>query len=97
MEKEPPKFTLEEILPKYTLADVIDEDPAVAYWEAEIDKLLDRLEVYVGRKLTKDERHEILEIVDKNTPRDNEGDIAGPFFPFDSAWEIYQARKQPKK
>ncbi len=101
MKKKHRKYTLSDVLPRPTLDNVIefdDEDEAVAFWEREIDRLFERFYAKLGRRLTEEEYVGILGIVEEFSPKDPEGDICGPYFPFGYAWRIYQYRKkhQPK-
>ncbi len=87
-----------DILPKYTLNDLFDEEAEsyVKEEEAEIDKQLEDLEELIGRKLTRDEQFAILTIVDEHSIKDDDGYIV-EFLPFDYAWKIYQAKHSGKK
>jgi hypothetical protein len=97
MKKEPRKYTLDDVLPPHTIDDVIDfddEDEAVEFWEREIDSLFERLYSKIGRKLTKEEYYGVLDIVEEFSPKNSDGDICGPYYPFGRAWQIYQYRKE---
>ncbi len=94
MSKKPKKITLEQILPKYTLTDVIVDDAVIENNEAEIDRRFENLAAYVGRKLTEEEQEAILDIVDECTPKDGKGYYRGPLVPFDYAWKIYENQKE---
>ena len=87
------RYKLADILPKYTLNDLFDEEAEsyVKEEEAEIDKQLEDLEELIGRKLTRDEQYAILTIVDEHSIKDDDGYII-EFLPFDYAWKIYQAK-----
>lgn len=62
--------------------------------EAIIDMSLKKLEKYVGRKLTEEEETEILEIVDKYTPKNKVGNYLVDLLPFDYAWQIHEAKME---
>jgi len=92
MDETPKKLTLADILPKYTLDDVIEyegyeEDIEEAV--ADIDHHLERLQKYIERKLSDDEQTAVLDIVDENSTKDNKGYII-LFFSFIQAWKIYE-------
>jgi|GEM_PF-1708262 putative heme iron utilization protein len=92
MKKKPKKFTLGEILPKYTIDDVIESEQhkaAMVEAEAEIDQHLDRLQEYIGRELVGIERRAVFDIVEENSTKDKEGYIV-LFFSFIQAWKIYE-------
>ena len=95
MSEEPKKIKLEDILPKYTLDDVVESDglkKAIEEAEAEIDKHFDRLQEHIGRELVEIERQAILNIVEKNSTKDEEGNIV-LFFSFIQAWKIYEIQR----
>ena len=92
MKKKPKKLTLGEILPKYTIDDVIEceqHKAAMVEAEAEIDQHLDRLQEYIGRELVEIERRAVFDIVEENSTKDEEGYIV-LFFSFIQAWKIYE-------
>ncbi len=95
MRKEPKKIKLEDILPKYTLDDIIvDEEAhneAVEEAEAEIDRLLGILEKHIGRGLVDIERRAVLDIVEETSTKDKWGNIV-LFSSFIQAWKIYEYR-----
>lgn len=62
-----------------------------------IDDQLDDLQADVGRALTEKEQSDLLDIVDEYTPKDENGDYAGPLMPFDKAWGIYELKKGATK
>lgn len=94
MKKGLKRYTLADIVPRTTLADLFreQEESFVQESEAEIDMRLEDLEKFIGRKLTSDEQFAILDIVDEKSPKDDEGYIID-YLSFDYAWEIYQTRK----
>lgn len=103
MKKKPKKITLKEILPKYTLDDVIEteaDEEAMKQADAEVDQHLNLLYEYVGRELTGIERRAVLDIVEEYSPKNDEGYIA-LYSSFIQAWKIYQERRKrlikPKK
>jgi hypothetical protein len=92
MKKKPKKLTLGEILPKYTIDDVIETEAdkeAVKVAEDEIDRHLDRLQEYIGRELVEIERRAVFDIVEEKSTKDEEGYIV-LFFSFIQAWKIYE-------
>ena len=92
MKKKPKKLTLGEILPKYTIDDVIETEAdkeAMKVAEDEIDQHLDRLQEYIGRELVEIERRAVFDIVEENSTKDEEGYIV-LFFSFIQAWKIYK-------
>lgn len=62
-----------------------------------LDDNFEDLSAFVGRDLTEKEQSEVLDIVDKYTPKDSEGNYAGPIMDFDKAWEIHELRNQVTK
>jgi hypothetical protein len=100
MKKKPKKITLKEILPKYTLDDVVETEAykeAMKAAETEIDQHLDLIQEHIGRELIKIERRAILDIVDEYSTKDEEGTIV-LYFSFIQAWKIYEQRRmRPKK
>ena len=95
MKKKPKKFTLEEILPKYTLDDVIEteaDEEGMKQADTEIDHHLDLLQEYVGRELVASERRAVFDIVEEYSPKDEEGNIT-LYFSFIQAWKIHEQRR----
>jgi transcription initiation factor IIE alpha subunit len=103
MKKKPKKITLKEILPKYTLDDVIETEESkerTKVAEEEIDQHLDLLQKHIGRELVASERRNVFDIVDEFSTKDEEGYIV-LYFSFIQAWKIYEQRRKqlnkPKK
>ena len=96
MAEEPKKIKLEDILPKYTLEDMLEPDPYVRAELGVINKNFDELELEIGRTLTEEERHEILSIVEALSPKDEDGDIVS-FASFTYAWKVYQENLNSRK
>jgi hypothetical protein len=69
-----------------------EEDKAVQEEMAFLDNLIIELEKHIGKKLTKDEEHDVLEIVEECSAKDENGDIV-EYAPLDYAWMIYLMRK----
>lgn len=94
--KQPRKYTLTDIIKKYTFSDWLDEQESLRVNEniGIIDKHLSGLCDYLGRLLTEEETNDILDIVDEYTPKDKDGDYLGPLLPFEYAWEIYKIQKE---
>ena len=96
MDEEPKKLTLGDILPKPTLDDVIERQECeceqcraeMKQAEDEIDQHLDQLQEYIGRELVEIERRAVLDIVEKNSTKDEDGNIV-LYFSFIQAWKIY--------
>jgi hypothetical protein len=93
MKKQPRKPQLNDILPKYTVEDMLEPDLEVRAEMGVINKSLDNLALKIGRPLTEEEQEAILNIVDLLSPKDENGDII-LFASFDYAWQVYQ--KRPK-
>jgi len=99
MKKKQKKFTLGEILPKYTLDDVIETE---AYEEgmkeadAEIDRHLNLLQKYIGRELIGIERRAVFDIVEEYSTKDEDGYIT-LYFSFIQAWKIHEQRQMRKR
>ncbi len=93
MRKGQRKYTLADILPKFTLNDLWKEQAESYVQEnvAELDRHLEDLEELIGRKLTSKEEYDILTIVDEHSIKDDDGYIV-EFLPFDYAWKIYQTK-----
>jgi hypothetical protein len=88
------KLTLADILPKSTLEDVIDfadEDEGVRYWERELNRWFNILEMEIGRKLSDVEWDGIIDIIEECSAKDGEGNII-QYFPLNIAWQMYLAR-----
>jgi hypothetical protein len=99
MKKKPKKLTLKEILPKYTLDDVIETEAdreAEKEADAEIDRHLDLLYQYIGRELLKIERRAVLDIVEEYSTKDEDGYIT-LYFSFIQAWKIHEQRQRRLK
>jgi len=62
-----------------------------------LDDSFDELSDVVGRDLTSKEQSALLDIIDDYTPKDRDGNYAGPIIPFDKAWKIYQMENQSSK
>jgi hypothetical protein len=92
MPKKPKKIKLNDILPKYTLDDVIETEAdkeATEAAEAEVDRHLNLLQEYIGRELVDIEQRAVCEIVEDYSTKDDEGNIV-LFFSFIQAWKIYE-------
>lgn len=97
MDEDPKKLTLGDILPKPTLDDVIERQECeceqcrakMKQAEDEIDQHLDQLQEYIGRELVEIERWTVLDIVEKNSTKDEDGNIV-LYFSFIQAWKIYE-------
>lgn len=99
MKKKPKKFTLKEILPKYTLDDVIEteaDEEAEKEADAEVDRHLKLLYEYVGRELIGIERRAVLDIVEEYSTKDEDGYIT-LYFSFIQAWKINEQRRMRLK
>ena len=99
MKKKPKKVTLKEVLPKYTLDDVIETEAhreAEKVADADVAKHLDLLYQYVGRELIKIERRAVLDIVEEYSTKDEDGYIT-LYFSFIQAWKIYEQRRMRLK
>lgn len=94
--RKKPKYTLADVIKKYTFSDFLDEQESLRINEniGVIDEHLSDLCDHIGRLLTEEETNDILDIVDEYTPKDKAGDYLGPLLPFDYAWEIYQIKKE---
>ena len=97
-------YTLYDFLPKEVLDDFIEyqKDPelkeAVDEADAEISERLYDLEDYIGRELTRPERVRVIEIVEKYSPTDENGDYWSleTLLPFEHAWTIYETERENK-
>ncbi len=90
------KYTLDDIIPKYSISmDDLLETDLDANIEI-IDENLEGLSYSIGRELTEEEEDEILMIVDEFTPKNEKGNYLVDLLPFDYAWEIYQAKLKRK-
>ncbi|MDE1970031.1 MAG: hypothetical protein KGI50_00415 [Patescibacteria group bacterium] len=84
---------------KYTISEFIwnqyfKEQSELKYCMDILDKKLECLSKYVGRKLTEREQMAILDIVDENTAKGDDGNYLGSLFPFEFAWKIYETEKE---
>lgn len=59
-----------------------------------LDNQFEDLSAQVGRDLTEKEESAILDIIDDYTPKDQDGNYAGPIIPMEKAWEIYELKNQ---
>lgn len=64
---------------------------------AVIDEGFEQLSDYLGRDLSEKETDAVLSIVDDYTPKDADGNYAGPLMPFEKAWEVYELKKNSGK
>jgi len=93
---------LGDILPKYTLDDVIEseeEKEAIKEAEDELERHIERLQEYIGRELISVERSALFDIVGDHSTKDEDGNIV-LYFSFIQAWKIYQekiAKRRRKK
>lgn len=62
-----------------------------------IDESFEMLSDYLGRDLNAKEQSAILDIVDDYTPKNADGNYAGPLMPFDKAWEVYELKQNSGK
>lgn len=62
-----------------------------------LDSNFESLAELVGRDLSEAEQSAVLDIVDKYTPKDREGNYAGEIMSFEDAWEIYELKTQSAK
>jgi hypothetical protein len=93
MEEQQRRYTLADILSRYTLDDLFRQEKLrVSGNIAIIDENLENLSLYVGRLLTEDETSAILDIVDEYTPKDDKENYLVELLPFDYAWKIYEAK-----
>ena len=60
---------------------------------AMLDHLIIELEKHIGKKLTMDEQHDVLEIVEECSAKCENGYII-EYIPLDYAWMIYLMRKE---
>ncbi len=89
MKKQAREYKLSDILPKYTVEDMLEPDPVVRAEMVYINQSLEDLALKIGRILTEDERTAVLEVVEELSPKDEDGDIVS-FASFDYAWKVYQ-------
>jgi len=73
-----------------------EEDILVEKYCEEIDERLEDLEEFLGREITNAERKGMLNVVDKYTPRDKNGEVLASYLPFEYAWEIYELERDEK-
>jgi hypothetical protein len=62
-----------------------------------IDDNIDSLKEYLGRSITSREESALLDIIDDYTPKDDDGNYAGPLISMDKAWKIYQMQTKSSK
>lgn len=67
----------------------------------ELDSREERLENFIGRKLTEKESTALLDITDEFTPKGEDGNYLGALLSEEKAWEIYEMKQKsaqaPKK
>ena len=98
------EHSLYDFLPKEVVDDFIEyqKDPglkeAVEEADEEIAERLGDLEDFIGRGLTYPERRRVIEIVEKYSPVDENGDYLSleTLLPFEHAWKIYEAERENK-
>jgi hypothetical protein len=62
-----------------------------------LDDHLEQVSAVAGRDLTEKEESTVLDIIDDYTPKDADGNYAGPMLSPDKAWEIYELKQQALK
>jgi hypothetical protein len=95
MPKKPKKIKLDDVLPKYTMDDVIETEAnkeAEEAADAEVVRHLNLLYEYVGRELTGIEQRAVLDIVEEFSEKYDDGYIV-IYSSFIQAWKIYQERR----
>jgi hypothetical protein len=105
MKKIKRKYKLTDFLPKEVVDEFIElkNNPelkeAMEEAEEEIGERLKDLYEFIGRELTRPERRRVLEIVEKYSPRDEDGDYWSleTLLPFEHAWVIYEEELERKK
>lgn len=105
MKKRKRKYKLTDFLSKETIDDFIalQKDPelkeAMEEADEEITERLKDLYEFVGRELTRPERRRVIEIVEKYSPIDENGDYWSleTLLPFEHAWIIYETELERKK
>ena len=98
------KHTLYDFLTKTVIEDFIEyqKDPglkeAVEGADEEIAERLADLEDFIDRGLTRAERVRVIEIVEKYSPTDKNGDYLSleTLLPFEHAWIIYKTERENK-
>ncbi|MCX6788648.1 MAG: hypothetical protein NTZ36_02065 [Candidatus Jorgensenbacteria bacterium] len=94
MDKHTKRKKLSDIIPKYTLLDVIAKDPEEIEMNiTDIDDMMEYLSKHIGRSVTDEEQFHVLDIVDEYTPKNRAGNFLGPILPFRYAWQIYLIMK----
>lgn len=94
MRKKERRYTIADILSKYTMEDFLreQEDFRVEKNIEIIDENFEELAECVGREITEEEQSDILDIVDELTPKNAEGNYIAELLPFDYAWKVYEAK-----
>ncbi len=99
MKKQRRKYKLTDFLPQQAIDNFIQkQDEIKLQGKIEIieDNLGDLAE-YLGRDMIEAEELAILDIVDKYTPKDGDGNYAFDLLPFEYAWKIYETELEKKR
>ncbi|MEI7463138.1 MAG: hypothetical protein WCK03_01935 [Candidatus Taylorbacteria bacterium] len=89
------EITISDIIPdmKRDIREIQKEQSDIRFYDRLLDENIDKLSNLIGRKLTKEEKRKVFGIVERYSPKLQDGDIID-YFPFDLAWNIYKIIKK---
>ena len=89
------EVTISDLFPdmKRDIREIQKEQSEVKFYDRLLDENINKLSDLIGRKLTKEERRKVFEIVERYSPKLQDGNIID-YFPFDLAWNIYKIIKK---
>jgi hypothetical protein len=89
------EITISDLIPDMTrdIREIQKEQSDIRFYDRLLDENINKLSNLIGRKLTKEEKRKVFVIVERYSPKDENGDIID-YFPFDLAWNIYKIIKK---
>ena len=78
---------------KRDIREIQKEHSEVRFYDRLLDENINKLSDLIGRKLTKEEKRKVFEIVERYSPKLRDGNIID-YFPFDLAWTLYKILKK---
>ena len=88
-------MTISDIIPdmKRDIREMQKEHSEVKFYDRLLDEHINKLSDLIGRKITKKEARKVFEIVERYSPKWQDGNIID-YFPFDLAWTLYKILKK---
>ncbi len=89
------EITISDLIPdmKRDIREIQKEQFDIRFYDRLLDENIKKLSDLIGRKLTKAEEKKVFRIVERYSPKLQDGDIID-YFPFDLAWNIYKIIKK---